>query len=201
MRFAAALGVCTILSACGLGGTTAATTPSAGTTSTPIQAASAPRITPPPVSPPTPPGTNLPAFKCADSSGGTAGSANLTGVRVTEYVGFDRFVLQFDSKVPSFTIKRQAKPVFKAGASGQPTTLNGVAGALVQVRSATGANTYTGSTDLSPAGFLVLNEARLIEDFEGSLSWGLGLNRSACLRTFTLSDPARLVIDFTTASR
>src|ERR1700674_744782 len=140
MRFAAALGLCTILSACGLGGTTAATTPSAGTTSTPIQAASAARITPPPVSPPTPPGTNLPAFKCADSSGGTAGSAHPPGVRVTEYVGFDRFVLQFDSKVPSFTIKRQAKPVFKAGASGQPTTLNGVAGALVQVRSATGAN-------------------------------------------------------------
>jgi hypothetical protein len=48
--------------------------------------------------------------------------------------------------------------------------------------------------------FLVLNEARLTGDFEGYLSWGLGLSRAACLRTFTLLDPPRLVVDFTTAS-
>jgi hypothetical protein len=200
MRQTAALALCVLLSACGLAGQVPPATPVAGTTSTPQQAASAARVTPPPVSPPAPPGTNLPAFKCADASGGTAGHANLTGVRVAAQAGYDRFVLQFDSKVPSYTIKRQAKPTFRAGASGAPITLIGSAGALLQVHSATAAGTYSGPTDFSHPEFLALNEARLTEDFEGYVSWGFGLSRAACLRTFTLSDPPRLVVDFKTAA-
>jgi len=201
MRIAAGLGLCAILSACGLGGATPLATPVAGTTSNPGQAASAPRITPPPVTPPEPPGTILPAFRCANAAGGSAGTANVTSVRVAQQVGYDRFVIQFSAKVPAYTVKRQAKPIFKAGGSGQSVTLSGSAGALVQVHSATGAGTYTGPTDFSHAEFPVLKEARLTEDFEGYLSWGMGLSRPACLRTFTLSDPPRLVVDFkTTAS-
>jgi hypothetical protein len=201
MRTAAALALCMILASCGLAGPTAVTTPGAGATSTPIQAASAPRITPPPVTPPTPPGTNLPAFTCAAAGGGSSGSANVTGIRISEQIGYDRFVIQFDSKVPTYTVKRQSKPVYKAGGSGQAITLSGVSGALVQVHSATEAGTYSGPTDLTRPDLLVLNEARLTEDFEGYVAWGFGLSRATCLRTFTLSDPPRLVIDFrTTAS-
>jgi hypothetical protein len=200
MRTASALALCVLLAGCGLGGAAPLATPVAGTANTP-QSASAARITPPPVSPPAPPGTNLPAFKCADASGGAAGSANLTGVRVAEQAGYDRFVLQFDSRVPSYTIKRQAKPTYKSGASGKSVTLRGSAGAVVQVHSATAASTYSGPNGFTHTEFLVLNEAALTEDFEGYLSWGFGLSRPACLRTFTLSDPPRIVIDFkTTAS-
>jgi hypothetical protein len=199
MRTAAALGLCMALAACGLAGSTASATPVADATSTPIQAASNPRITPPPVPAPTPPGTNLPAFRCADASGGSTGNANVTGVRAAQQAGYDRFVMQFNTKVPSYTVKRQAKPIFKTGGSGQPITLTGIAGVLVQVHSATGASSYTGPTDLSHPEFLVLSEAHLTEDFEGYVSWGLGLNRRACMRTFTLTDPPRLVVDFTTA--
>ena len=198
MRIASALGLCTLLTACSLGGAAPAATPVAGTTSNPTQAASAPRITPPPVTPPTAPGSNLPAFKCIDLSGGAAGTANVTGVRVAQQAGYDRFVIQFDSRVPAYTVKRQAKPVFKAGASGQPVSLSGSAGALVQVHSATGAATYSGPTDIKHPEFKVLTEARLTEDFEGYVSWGLGLSKPACMRTFTLSSPPRLVIDFKT---
>jgi hypothetical protein len=197
MRIAAALAVYTFLAACGLAGPVPATTPVAGVK--PNQVASQARITPPPVTPPTPPGANLPAFKCADAGGGTAGAANITGVRSAGQVGYDRFVLQFDSKVPSYTVKRLAKAVFKAGGSGQTITLSGTSGALVQIHAATESGTYSGATDFSNTGFQVLSEARLVEDFEGYVSWGLGLSRPACIRTFTLSDPARLVIDFTTA--
>jgi hypothetical protein len=198
MRTAAALALCVILAGCGLGGPTASATPVAVATSTPNQAASAPRITPPTVTPPTPPGTNLPAFKCADAAGGIAGSAGVTGARVAEQPGYDRFVLQFDTKVPAYTVKRQAKPIFKTGASGQSITLSGTVGVLVQIHTATQSGTYSGATDFTHAEFHVLNEARLTEDFEGYVSWGLGLSRSVCLRTFTLSNPARLVVDFTT---
>ena len=201
MRTAAALALWVSLASCGLGSPIAATTPVAGTTTTPGQAASAARITPPSVTPPTPPGSSLPAFKCADVSGGTAGNANVTAVRVAEQAGYDRFVIQFDTKVPAYTVKRQSKASFKSGGSGQVITLSGAAGALVQVHSATGAGSYTGSTDMSHGEFLVLNEARLVEDFEGYLGWGLGLSKPACLRAFTLASPPRLVVDFSTASR
>ncbi len=45
----------------------------------------------------------------------------------------------------------------------------------------------------------MLVEAKIVEDFEGYLSWGLGLAKPVCLRAFTLSDPPRLVVDFKTA--
>jgi hypothetical protein len=198
MRIAAALGLSVILSACGLSGALPSTTPVAGTTSTPPQRASAPRITPPPVSPPLPP-ANVAAFKCADASGGSTGTANLTGLRVAEQIGFDRLVLQFDNRVPSYTVKRQAKPIFKGGASGQAITLSGAAGVLVQIHSASASGTYTGQTDITHSEFQVLVETKIVEDFEGYLSWGVGLSKPACMRAFTLSNPARLVIDFKTA--
>ena len=162
--------------------------------------ASAPRVEQPPVTPPTAPGTNLPAFACADASGGKTGVANVVAARVAPQAGYDRFVLQFDSTVPSYTVKRQASPVFPSGASGQTLTLSGTSGALVRVHSATGANTFTGSTDITHGEYQVLKEARQTEDFEGNVSWGLGLGKPACLRTFTLADPARLVVDFSTAA-
>jgi hypothetical protein len=138
------------------------------------------------------------AFKCADATGGSTGTANLTGVRVAEQSGFDRLVLQFDAHVPSYTVKRQAKPTFRGGASGQAVTLSGTAGVLVQVHSASASGTYSGPTDIRHPEYAVLVEAKIVEDFEGYLSWGIGLNTASCLRAFTLSDPARLVIDFKT---
>ncbi|TMF81651.1 MAG: hypothetical protein E6I11_16405 [Chloroflexi bacterium] len=157
--------------------------------------ASGPRISPPPVPPPTAPGTNLPAFACADASGGKTGVANAITARAAEQDGYDRFVLQFDSIVPTYTVKRQTKPVFTLGGSGQSVTLSGTAGILVTVHSATGATTFSGSTDLVHSDFQVLKEARQTQDFEGYVSWGLGISRPTCMRVFMLSDPARLVID------
>ncbi|HLQ15298.1 MAG TPA: hypothetical protein VK256_05510 [Candidatus Eisenbacteria bacterium] len=162
--------------------------------------ASGPRIEQPPVTPPTPPGTNLPAFACSDASGGKTGVASLAAARVGTQPGYERFVLQFDSAVPSYTAKRQASPVFPVGATGQPITLNGSAGVMVRVHSATGANTFSGSIDIVHSEYQVLKEARQTEDFEGYVGWALGLSKLACMRVFTLTDPARLVVDFTTAT-
>ncbi|TMC10443.1 MAG: hypothetical protein E6J30_03290 [Chloroflexi bacterium] len=111
------------------------------------------------------------AFTCADASGGTPGNVHITDVRVSQEPGFDRFVIQFDGTVPAFTVKRQAKPVFSQGGSGQTITLSGTAGILVQLHTATQAGTYSGSTDFTQADFRVLKEARLTEDFEGYVGW------------------------------
>ena len=184
-------------------GCTASSSPTASVT--PDVATSSrtdPVISPPPVTPPTPPGTNLPAFVCADFKGGSAAAVGVavTAVRVDEHAGYDRFVLQFDSQVPSYVVKRQAKPVFTQGASGQQITLSGMTGVLVTVHSTSESASYSGSTDFTQVGFQVLKEARLTQDFEGTVSWGLGLGSPACMRVFTLLDPARLVIDFATSS-
>ena len=192
MRLAIALAAISLLAACG-----PEITPSAAVSPGASEAtnASGPRISPPPVTPPTAPATSLPDFACADASGGRTGVANTTTARVAEQDGYDRFVLQFDPIVPSYTVKRQAKPVFTAGASGQTVTLSGTTGVLVTVHSATGATTFSRPPDLIHPEFRVLKEARQVQDFEGYVSWGLGLSAPACMRVFTLSDPGRLVVD------
>ena len=193
-----ALMLLTFLSACGPDiAPSAASSPSPGTS---VSLASAPRISQPPVTPPTPPGTNLPDFACADASGGKTGVANTITARVGENPGFDRFVLQFDPIVPTYTVKRQAKPVFTQGASGQSVTLSGTSGVVVTVHSAQGATTFTGPTDIVHSDYQVIKEARQIQDFEGYVSWGIGLGTPACMRVFVLDDPARLVVDFQVAS-
>lgn len=192
MRAALVACLCLVVAACGPTAAPAAAVTPGGTQGS----ASATRIAQPPVTPPTAPGSTLPAFTCSDQSGGSTGVANVTAARMAEQAGFDRFVLQFDRPVPSYTVKRQAKPVFSLGASGQSITLSGTAGVLVQVHSATGAGTFSGSTDITHTEYLVLREARQTQDFEGYFSWGLGLTRAACLRAFTLADPPRLVVDF-----
>lgn len=189
-----------LLAACGPSVTpNAAVSPGAAKSPT-ASTASAPRISPPPVTPPTPPGNSLPAFACVDASGGKTGVANAITARTGEQPGYDRFVLQFDSIIPSYTVKRQAKPVFTVAGSGQPTTLNGAAGVLVTVHSATGATTFTGPPDIQHSEYQVLVEAKQVQDYEGYYSWGLGLSHAACMRVFVLQDPARLVIDFQTTT-
>jgi hypothetical protein len=191
VRTSLALILISILCACGPElAPSAAATP--GGTAGPN--ASGPRISAPPVSP-SPPGTNLPDFACADASGGKTGAANTITARAAEQDGYDRFVLQLDAIVPTYTVKRQAKPVFALGASGQTVTLSGTAGVLVSVFSATGNTTFTGQTDLIHPEFQVLKEARQVQDFEGHVQWGLGLSKPTCMRVFTLGDPARLVVD------
>jgi len=192
VRTAFTLVLVSILTACGPSlDPTGSVTPSAngGTL------ASAPRIAAPPTTPPTPPGSNLPPFVCADASGGKTGVANTIAARLSEQDGYDRFVLQLAAIVPTYTVKRQPKPVFQSAPSGQTVTLAGTAGVLVTVHSAQGTTTFTGSTDLVESGNHVLLEAKQLQDFEGYVSWGLGITKPTCMRVFTLSDPARLVVD------
>jgi hypothetical protein len=186
-----------VVAACGPDLTPNANVSPAGSTGT---LASAPRISPPPVRPPTPPGTYLPAFACADAQGGKTGVANVITARTSEQLGYNRFVLQFDGIVPTFSVKRQPKPVFTMGASGQTVTLSGTAGVLITVHSATGNTTFTGSNDLIHSDYAVIKEARQLQDFEGTVAWGLGISKPSCMRVFTLTDPARLVVDLQTPS-
>jgi len=179
-------------------------TPTAAISQGPASAGrTGPAISPPPVTPPTPPGDNAIAFVCkGDTTGGAAGNAHVTDVRVTEEGGFDRLVLQFDgTTVPAYSVKRQASPVFTQGGSGQTITLSGTTGLLVRLHTAFMADSYTGPSDFTETSFSVLKEARLTENFEGYVGWGVGLGTSPCIRAFVpTTPPSRLIVDFALTS-
>jgi hypothetical protein len=176
---------------------TPAPAPAASATPTPVPAAGAsPTPAPRPSGTPSP---ALPAFTCAQQSGGAAVTppplAGVTMVRLGPQSGYDRFVIQFNGPVPQYDVTPQGSATFVHDASGAPVTLSGSAGLLVTLHSAQSQGTYTGSTDLRPAGTAVVQEARQVGDYEGVVHWGLGLSNAACFRAFTLAGPSRLVVD------
>ena len=118
----------------------------------------------------------------------------MTTVRAAAQSGLDRFVIEFGGPVPQYEVKPQASARFVQDPSGQSVSLDGSAGLSVTVHNAQSHGSYSGSTDLRPA-LKELREARQLGDFEGVVSWGLGLTRANCFRAYVLTGPSRLVID------
>ena len=156
--------------------------------------------------PTAPQATDQGPFSCTDRSGGTdSGPAmQLTAVRVAHQpAGYDRIVFEFatpaggTTHMPAYTITRQASTKFVKDPSGIEVTLQGSSGLRIVFHGASGAQSYTGSRDLTP-NLPVLKELEQIGDFEAVLSWGAGLSRAACIRTVELTSPTRLVVDVQT---
>jgi hypothetical protein len=138
----------------------------------------------------------LPGYRCGTLSGGsTTVHSQITDVRVGQHANFDRFVIEFSThRVPHYRITPKSNTTFALDPSGRSVTLLGTAGQRVVLHTATGIGTYHGSADFR-TGFPQLVEARRLGDFEGYVTWGLGLTHQACKRVFTLTSPTRLVID------
>jgi len=156
-------------------------------------------LTPSPSPAQTPPDSNLPAFFCGGTvslvSTSSPTVAFVDAVRTGTHPGYDRVTIEFNNGEPgSVDISPHIGTTFTQGASGQQVTLQGSSGLLVIIRGADEHTAYTGSTDIK-AGYSVLLELRQVEDFEGTVQWGLGLSKTACFRVFYLTNPARLVID------
>lgn len=118
----------------------------------------------------------------------------VTAVRTARHDGFDRFVIELNRPVPSFQVLPQASPTFTLDASGQRVTLQGSAGVLIRLREADNHSAYSGAGDLRP-GLPVLKQARLAGDFEGVVTWALGVSGPVCVRVQAIDAPARLVVD------
>ncbi len=183
-----------------------ATTPSRS--ATPLATPSvSPSTSPSPSPRPTTSPGSTPSSACAPQSGGSAANrVLLTAVRIAHNPGFDRIVFEFSPTdrgvgaygVPAFTIEVASS---FAGPSGLPVTVDGNAHFRVRFQT-TDAHTDAGkptlaSTDLKPSTPL-LREARLVEDFEATVVWGLGLDHLVCPSVLTLGGPARVVFDFPT---
>jgi hypothetical protein len=158
-----------------------------------------PSLTPSPSPAQTPPDSNLPAFVCAGPVSlvgtGSPTVAFVDAVRTGTHAGYDRVTIEFNNGEPgSVDMSPHDGTTFTQGASGQQVTLSGSTGLLVIIHGSDEHTAYTGSTDIKTA-YSVLLELRQVEDFEGTVQWGLGLSKTACYRAFYLTNPARLVID------
>jgi len=167
----------------------ATTAPSAGGSSSPPPTAS---LATPPVS-------------VAAPAGG--GRAYLTGVQVqptSDGRGGTRVLFEFGPSTPGYALEYVERPVTENG-SGREVAVGGDAVLQVRMVDASAARlegekavtTYKGPARLpGPGGNAVVTEVVDAGDFEGQLTWVIGLRQKVPSLTVTvLSDPGRLVLD------
>ena len=143
-------------------------------------------------------GSNQAAFTCASSTlkaTQSPATAFVDAIRTGMHVGYDRVTVEFKNGQPaSVDIRPQAGTTFHQAPSGKPDTLVGTNGILVIIRGADAHTAYNLARDFK-TNYPSLAEVRIIEDFEGQISLGIGVKQAACYRASVLSNPVRLVID------
>jgi Sporulation and spore germination len=125
-----------------------------------------------------------------------AGQARLNGVRVGQHAGagFDRVVFDLTG-LPGYQVHR-VRQVIQDG-SGNALTLRGDAFLTVRLEPAVAHDAEGRSTAprrIVPS-FTQLKEVRLAGDFEGAVTYGLGVAAQSDFRVTTLTNPRRLVVD------
>jgi hypothetical protein len=141
-------------------------------------------------------------FVCTSSKLSVASAppvANINAVRTGTHAGYDRLVIQFAGKQPgNIELRPQATASFSGAPSGAPTVAAGAHGIKVLINVADMHTYYSGARSLK-TNYIGLRETRVIEDFEGYVALGLGVNGSNCYRAFVLTNPTRLVVDIQTS--
>jgi hypothetical protein len=123
----------------------------------------------------------------------------ISALRTGAHSGYDRLTIEFTNGSPSqVEIRVQNGTAFTLSPSGLGTTLKGKNGILIVIHGADLHTQYSGSTDIL-TGYSGLAEVKRIEDFEGTVQLGLGVNGAACYHAFFLTNPNRLVIDIPTS--
>jgi hypothetical protein len=121
--------------------------------------------------------------------------AYIAGLRTGAHTGYDRLTVEFANGEPGqVEIRFQTGTTFTLSPSGMQTTLKGENGILVVIHGADLHTSYNGSIDIV-TGYAGLAEVKRVEDFEGVVQIGLGVNGYACAQAYFLTNPDRLVID------
>ncbi len=139
------------------------------------------------------PAAALPAFGTGPVAGGPA-PVTVTAVTVGSHTGFDRVVFTSTSAV-SWEVRYV--PQVTNDPTGAPIPLLGAADILVVVHGTDWIAHPSAQPNITP-GFPALRQVRGAGEFEGVLSYGIGQQRKAGLRVFTLTGPDRLVVDVAT---
>ncbi|WNG13924.1 hypothetical protein [Cystobacter fuscus] len=171
-----------------------------------------PPATPPPSAPapaaepasPPPPATPTPAEKEPEwiqaktnvpRSGQKA--ATLREVRAARNEGFDRVVFQFDGEtLPGYRVEYLDGPAIRCG-SGDPTEVAGQGRLQVSLQPAQAHENgqATIASRERTAALPVLQELEQTCDFEGEVTWVLGVKQPQAYRVLELHAPTRIVVD------
>lgn len=121
-----------------------------------------------------------------------------SAMRTGSHVTYDRLTIEFANGVPAdVKITTGSGTSYTLSPSGLPTTVKGQNHVTIVMHGADLHTSYSGSTDIV-TGYNGLAEVKVIEDFEGVVQLGLGVNGSPCYHAFFLTNPNRLVIDVQT---
>ena len=141
-------------------------------------------------------GLGLPPFTTAPKSDAATGvQAELTSISAACHPGFDRFVIRGQFATPGYKVK-YARRIVQDG-SGDPVTLLGrkrIRVVLRRARAHTEAGVGTLPRVLTPR-CPNLRQVKDAGDFEGIVTFGLGLRSRTGFRVFRLTAPTRVVID------
>ena len=132
----------------------------------------------------------------------SATRAELSAVRAAGHGGVDQVVFEFSGAAPGYRVGYEAKPVREDG-SGAEVALAGGFALAVRMDNASAYHlegdashpTYTGPKRISPSGTANVVELVNNGDFEGVLTWTLGVRDKAGFKVTVLSSPPRLVVD------
>jgi hypothetical protein len=138
----------------------------------------------------------LPPFTTsAKTSAASGGQAELFSATAACHPTFDRFVIRARSASPGYDVRYVGRIV--EDGSGDPVPLLGTQRIRVFVRDARGHT--QGGTNLLPRVITPrcsnLRQIKNAGDFEGLVTFGMGLRRKTGFRVFRLTGPTRIVID------
>jgi len=132
-----------------------------------------------------------------------AAAPMLVDVRVGHHPLFDRVVLELSGELlPHVDVTVATGPVIEEG-SGREVSVAGDAVLLVELDPAFGYDpttweaSYSGPQRIAVTGGVV-REVVLVSDFEGRVTWAVGLTHPTSHRIRTASDPTRIAIDLDT---
>jgi hypothetical protein len=132
--------------------------------------------------------------------------AYLKAVRIAGQPGFDRVVFETEDAAPGYTVRTGSRPVTEDG-SGKPVAVDGAAllevrldnAATARVNGSTVSLVYTGPKRIQVADTAAVTEVVDVGDFEGVVTWVIGLKKApATVRVTTLANPSRVVVDIPT---
>ncbi len=125
-------------------------------------------------------------------------AATPSGLRTAPQDGYDRIVFDFSGALPGSDSAQYVGGVTQDG-SGAPVPLSGqaflkVVFSVAEAHDAGGALSFPQGKRFDP-GLTTIKEVVLAGDFEGHVSFGLGLAGKVGFRVFELSNPSRVVVD------
>jgi hypothetical protein len=122
----------------------------------------------------------------------------VSGVRTGAQTGYDRVVFDFSGALPGAESVEYVAALHADG-SGAPVSVRGTAFlrvvfSVAEAHNADGSASFPQGRRIDP-GLTSLQEVALLGDFEGYVTFGIGLAGKVGFRVFELSNPTRVVID------